>query len=478
MNKNKNRIPAIFVPAIFTGIVFLFLGLSSCQVMNRYQTPEIDTSNLYRNNHSDSYSGDTTTIADIPWREYFTDTYLVGLIEEALEHNADLQVAVTTIRQAEASLNMARASYFPTVALTGQVTNTTTSNADKTLGYNSQNVSLGIAASWELDIWGKLNRQSRSKYALFLQSHSYRNLIQSSLIANIATSYYSLLALDEQLRITTETVGLLDENVETMMALKEAGMQNVNEAAVEQSRALMLRTKLGIYDLESAIHQLENSISVMLGREPGTIERSAFEAQTVPAKLTTGIPAQLLARRPDVIQAELDFRSAFELTNAAQASFYPSVTLNAGSMIGFASSGFSHFFNSENLLANVIGGITQPIFNRGQLKGNLKIAKAQQEAALITFRNTLLRAGQEVSDILYSYESSVKKNSVRQEQVNSSQNAVEYTKELLIAGEANYTEVLTAEQNFLSAQLGEVTDKLEQLQYSVNLYRALGGGAE
>ncbi|WP_294079421.1 efflux transporter outer membrane subunit [Proteiniphilum sp. UBA5384] len=478
MNKNKNRIPAIFVPAIFTGIVLLFLGLSSCQVMNRYQTPEIDTSNLYRNNHSDSYSGDTTTIADIPWREYFTDTYLVGLIEEALEHNADLQVAVTTIRQAEASLNMARASYFPTVALTGQVTNTTTSNADKTLGYNSQNVSLGIAASWELDIWGKLNRQSRSKYALFLQSHSYRNLIQSSLIANIATSYYSLLALDEQLRITTETVGLLDENVETMMALKEAGMQNVNEAAVEQSRALMLRTKLGIYDLESAIHQLENSISVMLGREPGTIERSAFEAQTVPAKLTTGIPAQLLARRPDVIQAELDFRSAFELTNAAQASFYPSVTLNAGSMIGFASSGFSHFFNSENLLANVIGGITQPIFNRGQLKGNLKIAKAQQEAALITFRNTLLRAGQEVSDILYSYESSVKKNSVRQEQVNSSQNAVEYTKELLIAGEANYTEVLTAEQNFLSAQLGEVTDKLEQLQYSVNLYRALGGGAE
>jgi NodT family efflux transporter outer membrane factor (OMF) lipoprotein len=373
---------------------------------------------------------------------------------------------------------MARSAYFPTVALTGQVTNTTTSSADKTLGYNSQNVSLGIAASWELDIWGKLNRQSRSKYALFLQSHSYRNLIQSSLIANIATSYYSLLALDEQLGITTETVRLLEENVETMMALKEAGMQNVNEAAVEQSRALMLRTKLSIYDLESAIHQMENAISVMLGRESGTIERSSFEAQTVPTKLSTGVPAQLLARRPDVMQAELDFRSAFELTNAAQASFYPSITLNAGSMIGFVAPGFSNFFSSENLLANVIGGITQPIFNRGQLKGNLKIAEARQEAALITFENTVLRAGQEVSDILFSYESSVRKNSIRQEQVNSSQNAVEYTKELLIAGEANYTEVLTAEQNFLSAQLGEVTDKLEQLQYSVNLYRALGGGAE
>lgn len=470
MNKDKK--------AIFTGIIVLLLGLSSCQVMNRYQTPEIETSDLYRNDISDSFSADTTTIADIPWREFFNDRYLVGLIEEGLENNADLQVAVTVIRQAEASLNMARSAYFPTVALTGQVTNTTTSDANKTLGYNSQNVSLGIAASWELDVWGKLNRQSRSRYALFLQSHSYRNLIQSSLIANIATSYYSLLALDEQLRITTETVNLLEENVETMMALKESWMQNVNEAAVEQSRALMLKTKLSIYDLESAIRQLENGISVMLGREPGTIERSSFDAQRVPARLETGVPAQLLARRPDVMQAELDFRSAFELTNAAQASFYPSITLNAGSMIGFASSGFSHFFSSENLLANVIGGITQPIFNRRQLKGNLKIAKAQQEAALITFRNTLLRAGQEVSDILYSYESSVRKNSVRQEQVNSSQNAVEYTKELLIANEANYIEVLTAEQNYLSAQLGEVTDKLEQLQYSVNLYRALGGGAE
>ncbi|SFS69788.1 efflux transporter, outer membrane factor (OMF) lipoprotein, NodT family [Porphyromonadaceae bacterium NLAE-zl-C104] len=469
MNKNKNILPVIFI-----GIVFVFLGLSSCQVLNRYQTPEIDTSDLYR----DSHAGDTTTIADIPWREFFTDTYLIGLIEEGLEHNADLQVAVTGIRQAEAILNMARASYFPTVSLTGQVSNITTSDANKTLAYSSNNVTLGIAASWELDLWGKLNRQARSKYALFLQSHSYRNLIQSSLIANIATSYYSLLALDEQLQITTETVALLEKNVETMRALKEAGMQNVNEAAVEQSRALMLRTKLSIYDLESAIRQMENAISVMLGRKPGAIERSAFEAQAVPASLETGIPAQLLARRPDVIQAELDLRSAFELTNAAQASFYPSVTLNAGSMIGLAAPGFTNFFSSENLLANVIGGITQPIFNRGQLRGNLKIAKAQQEAALITFKNTVLRAGQEVSDILFSYESSVKKNNIRQEQISSTQKAVEYTKDLLIAGEANYTEVLTAEQNYLSAQLSQVTDKLEQLQYSVNLYRALGGGAE
>jgi NodT family efflux transporter outer membrane factor (OMF) lipoprotein len=294
------------------------------------------------------------------------------------------------------------------------------------------------------------------------------------LIANIATSYYSLLALDEQQRITKETVGLLEENVATMEALKTAGRQNA--AAVEQSKSLMLNTKLSVYDLENSIRQMENSICVLLGREPGAISRTTFDTQTVPEQLQTGIPAQLLSRRPDVRQAELDFRSAFELTNVARANFYPSITLNSGSMIGVAASGFVNFFSIENLVANVIGGLTQPIFNRGQLKGNLKIAKAQQEIALVTFKNTVLKAGQEVSDILFSYQSSMRKNAVRQEQIQSTQKAVEYTQALLTAGEANYTEVLTAEQNHLSAQLNRVSDKLEQLQYAVNLYRALGGG--
>jgi NodT family efflux transporter outer membrane factor (OMF) lipoprotein len=294
------------------------------------------------------------------------------------------------------------------------------------------------------------------------------------LIANIATSYYSLLALDEQQRITKETVGLLEENVATMEALKTAGRQNA--AAVEQSKSLMLSTKLSVYDLENAIYQMENAICTLIGREAGAITRSTFDLQNIPEQLQAGVTAQLLSHRPDVRQAELDFRSAFELTNVARANFYPSVTLNSGSMIGVAATGFSNFFSIENLIANVIGGLTQPIFKRGQLKGNLKIAQAQQKIALVTFKNTVLKAGQEVSDILFSYQSSIKKNAVRQEQIQSTQKAVEYTQALLTAGDANYTEVLTAEQNYLSAQLARVSDKLEQLQCAVNLYRALGGG--
>lgn len=453
----------------------ILVGFTSCQVVNQYKSPELDTENLYR----EMASSDTTTIADIPWREYFSDPILVGLIEEGIENNFDLQIAYTRIQQAEANLSMAKAAYFPDLSLVGQVNHSRSSNGSggkDVLGYHSTNYSLGVSAGWELDIWGKLNRQSRAKYAQYLNSHAYKNLIQTSLIANIATSYYSLLALDEKLTITKETVLSLNENVETIDALKEAGIQT--GAGVEQSKSLLYSTQTSIPDLESQIRQLENSICVMLGRQPGTVERSSLYSQQYPEHLEYGIPTQMLAKRPDVMQAELSFRSAFELTNVAQASFYPSITLSTGS-IGYATTNtLSNFFKPENLFASIIGGLTQPIFARKQLTGNLKIAKAQQQEALLTFEQTVLTAGQEVSDILYSFDSSLQKNSIREKQIESCKKSVYFTQELLKAADATYIEVLTAEQNLLSALLSQVNDKLEQLNYSVNLYRALGGGVK
>lgn len=298
--------------------------------------------------------------------------------------------------------------------------------------------------------------------------------MQSSLVANIATTYYSLLALDEQLRITVETVSLLEESTATIEALKEAGEQN--GAAVEQSKALLYSTMVTIPNLEAQIRETENSLSVLLGRKPGTIERATLNEQDVVVHLEHGVPMQLLTYRPDVRQAELSFRAAFELTNAARAAFYPSITLGTGSVIGYDATTLSGFFKPENLLLSLIGGITQPLFYQKQLTGNLKLTEAQQEEALLTFEQTVLAAGQEVSDILFSYQLSVSKNPIRQDQINSLNTAVYFTQELLKAGEANYTEVLSAEQNLLSAQLDQVNDKLEQLQYGVNLYKALGGG--
>lgn len=231
-----------------------------------------------------------------------------------------------------------------------------------------------------------------------------------------------------------------------------------------------------IPDLESQIRKMENSICAMLGRQPGTIVRSKISAQQYPTELTYGIPAQMLAKRPDVQQAELSFRSAFELTNAARASFYPTITLSSGS-IGYGTTNtLSNFFKPENIFASILGGLTQPIFAKRQLTGNLKIAKAQQQEALLVFEQTVLQAGQEVTDILFSFSSSMKKNDTRERQIKACENSVYFTQELLKARDVNYTEVLTAEQNLLSAQLSRVDDRLEQLQCSVNLYRALGGG--
>lgn len=462
----------IYIKGLVLLGLIVSIGLTSCQVSNQYKSPEVNTDSLFR----DKLSADTTTIADIPWGEYFKDAVLQGLIEEGLQNNFDLRIAVTRIQQAEANLGMAKAAYFPNVSLVGQVEHSRSSNGNNgkdVLGYHSTTYTLGVSTSWELDIWGKLNRQSKAKYAQFLNSHAYHNLIKTSLIANIATSYYSLLALDEQLKITKETVVLLDESTATMQDLMDAGM--LNAASVEQSKSLLHSTRITIPDLESQIWQMENSISTLLGRKSAHVARTTISDQVIVSQLAYGVPIQLLAKRSDVEQAELDFRSAFELTNAARAAFYPSITLTSG-MIGYGANTLSNFFKPENIFASIIGGLTQPLFARKQLTGNLKITKAQQQEALLAFEKTVLSAGEEVSNILYSYKASISKNEIRESQISSLNNAVDFTQELLKAGEANYTEVLTAEQNLLQAQLGKVSDKLEQLQYSVDLYKALGGG--
>jgi len=466
--------------AVLSGFMAL-IGLPSCQVMNKYKSPEISSDNLFR----DENPVDTATIASIPWREYFSDPYLQSYIDEAINNNFDMLIVQERIKQAEAALGMARAAYFPELALTAQVNQTRLSSADpltgapkdrNSLAYHTENYSLGLVASWELDIWGKMNRQSRAKYAQMLNSYAGRNLIQTSLISGMANTYYALLALDEQLKVTNNMIALMEQSLETMEALKEAGM--ANGAALEQTKAALAGAKTSVPELESNIRQLENAICTMLGRAPGAIIRLDISSQTVPANLAHGIPAQMLAHRPDVNQAELEFRSAFELTYAAKASFYPSINLSSG-LIGYSTTnGLSQFFKPENLFSSIAGGLTQPIFARKQLMTQYKIAKSEQQIALLNFEKTVLTAGQEVSDILYTFESSSRKNKDREVQVESLTKSVSYTQELLKAGEATYLEVLSAQQGLLEAQLNQVSDKLQQLQATSDLYRALGGGIE
>ncbi len=454
--------------------VFIAVGMSSCRTSKNVSDLNMDTRDLIRDDNFNA--ADSTSIADIPWQEYFSDDILKQLIQEALDNNLDMKVALERIKQAEANVSMAKAAKLPTLSIAAQDEYTLYSSKGgdtKVLGYNSNTLNLGFTTSWEVDAWGKLNSAKKAQYANMLNSMEYKNLVQTNIIAGVAQLYYALMSLDEQLRVTKETVGLLSESALTMQALKEAGQ--TTGAAVEQSNALLYSTQLSVYSIEDQIHQQENALSVLLGRTPGYIARNTISQQAVPAELKYGVPAQLLAKRPDVLSAELSFRAAFEATNAAQASLYPSITLSSG-FLGYNGTELSDFFKPENIAANFVAGIAQPIFYNKQLKGNLAIAKSQQEEALLTFKNTVLAAGQEVSDILFSFKSSLNKNSLRIKQIDALSNAVDFTQELLKAGEANYVEVLSAQQSLLSAQLSQVSDKLEQLNYSVDLYKALGGG--
>ncbi|MDR1676282.1 MAG: efflux transporter outer membrane subunit [Tannerella sp.] len=451
--------------------------MSSCRVTDRYRSPEVDTAGLYRDAAAD---GDTTTIAALPWALYFTDPDLQQLITEGLQANFDLRTALLRIQEAEAGLQAARAAGLPVVGMAGQVTHTRTSMQDgvtRPLGYVGNQYRLGIAVQWEVDLWGKLNRQARARYAQYLNSHEYRRLIQTSLVSNIAASYYTLLALDEQLHISRTAIGLLEESAASMQAMMDAGL--LNAAAVEQSRALLYATQVSALELEMSIRKLENALSVVLGRKPGVIARQLSEGWTAPdAPLPHGVPAQMLALRPDVRAAELQFRAAFELRNAAQAALYPSLTLGTGTMAGYSSATLADFFKPKNMLVNIIGGLTQPVFAGGQLRAQVKITKAQEEEALVNFEKTVLTAAREVSDVLYTYEKALEKTAYRTSQTESLQKSVYYTQELLKAGEATYLEVLTAQQNYLTAQLATVSDRLEKVQAVIDLYRALGGGGE
>jgi len=393
-----------------------------------------------------------------------------------------MQIALSRVTQSELSLSTARAAVNqPTLGAGLAYSNTLISagqEGTKVLGYSTQRFSLGFTATWEADLWGKLNFQARSNYASYLNSLEYRNLIQTTLVANIATAYYNLIALDQQLKITHQNIGLLQQSAETMQQLKEAGQQNA--AAVEQSKALLYNTQLSVITLQRQIQVQENTLCQLLGRMSGAIDRDTLGSETIAQKLAYGVPAQFLARRPDVKQAEFTFLSAYNLTNVAKRNLYPSFTLGSSGnpiTLGVAG-GLADLFKPEHIAAQLVASVAQPIFYKKQLRNNVKIAQEQQAQALLSFKSTVLNAGAEVSNIVYSYNAAISKDTLRSKQVESMTKAVDFTQDLLLAGEATYTEVLTAEQNLLSAQLSQVSDKLEQLTYSVSLYKALGGGVK
>jgi len=453
-------------------IGFTLITFSAC-VTQKYNRPQVKSDGLYRDNNNT----DTTTMADLPWKSLFADTTLQSLIQQGLNENLDIKQAIERIKIAEATLQQSRASLFPSLQADLSVTDAKQSARAVafpagTINLETQTYKAQLSSSWEADIWGKLSSAKRAAYATLLQSDAAKRAVQTQLIATIANNYYALLALDKQLAITEQTIKIREKDVETMKALKEGAV--VNGAAVVQSEANLYAAQVTLPDLKRSIKEAENALSILLARASGSINRNTLDQQVPYNNLQTGVSAQLLQNRPDVQAAEFGFRSAFENTNVAKTYFYPALTLTASG--GLSSLQLKDFFNNA-VFYNLVGGLTQPIFAKGQNRARLKTTEAQQQQAFYTFQQTLLTGGQEVSNALYAYQTASEKEATRAKQIASLTKAVDFTKELLRYSSAtNYTDVLTSEQSLLAAQLSSINDKLQKLQSVVNLYRALGGG--
>lgn len=456
-----------------TLLLLIVLSFQSCFVAKDYQRPKlVETENLFR---TDNLPTDSLSIANISWKTLFTDQFLQYYVEEGLQNNMDIRIAIQQILAAEAYAKQGKAGYLPSINLELNATHQELSeNSQFGSFFNNAIDQYDITAnlSWEADIWGKIRSNKRATQAAYLQSISGHQAIKTQLISSIISTYYNLLALDAQLIVTKQTITTRESSVETIKALKDAGQ--VTLVAVDQNIAQYNNARALQVDIEIAIFKTENTLSILLGKAPQHFERSSLDIQKIEQKITLGVPTKLLRNRPDVMAAEYGLIQSFELTNVANSNFYPSLTLTASG--GFQSLDVDNLLNVNSLFANILGSLTQPLFNQRRLKTQKEVTLAQQEQSLLLFKRTLLTAGAEVSNALFSYESETKKFEFRKNEVEALRAAESNSEELLKNGYANYLDLLTARQSALSAELGIIDSKLQQLVSIVNLYEALGGG--
>jgi outer membrane protein, multidrug efflux system len=445
------------------------LLLSSCGIYNKYERPEVNTKGLYRDVAGDQdtlAAADTTTLGSTPWRQVFTDPKLQTLIDSALANNSDLLTAALSVKQSEDMLKVAKLAYVPSFVFSPNGSLSSWDGAKTTKTY-----SLPIQASWTVDLFGSLLNAKRAQQAALIQARDYQRAVRTSIIASVANCYYTLLMLDEQLRITKETETLTEQTWKTMQDMKE--YYGYKETSVLSAKANYLSVKASIPEIERQIRETENSLSLLLAQAPTHIDRGTFEGQSLPTNLSTGVGIKVLANRPDVHAKEMALANCFYNVNKARSAFYPNITIT-GSAAWTNSSG-TGIVNPGKMLLSAVGSLVQPIFQHGQLVAGLRVAKAQQEQAYLAWQQSILNAGSEVSNALKLYETSSKLSEIEAERIETLQANVDAVTALMANG-ATYLEVITAQQSLLASQLQKVADDFNKMQAVVNLYYALGGG--
>lgn len=464
--------------SIYIYAALLALTISACKVGKNYQRPAVDLPQQY----AAAPTTDTSSIADIEYKQFFTDTTLQNLIDRGIKYNYDLQIAMKRIDIAGEQVKQAKLLLLPNVNLNVSGNYNRPSNnslnglsASGFLGTNHiEDYNANIGLSWEIDTWGKIRRQKEAVLAQYLQTYEATKAVQTRLVSDIAQGYYNLLMLDKQLNIAQKNLRLSDTTLQLTRLLKNAGEANL--LAVQQADAQRQATALLIPQLEQSITIQENALQILTGHLPATVARHTdLDNSQLPAALPTGLPAQLLSHRPDVHSEEMALKAANAKVGAAQGEMYPSLTISAQG--GINSFKASNWFNIPASLFGIVGGsILQPIFNHRSLKTQFETAKLQRDQAALEFRQSVLNAVGEVSNAMVQNEKLKEQRTIAGAQVDTLHKAVKNAQLLFRSDMANYLEVITAQSNALQAELNLAAIQRQQAGAAVELYRSLGGG--
>ncbi len=449
------------------------LLLSSCGLYNKYERPEVMTDGIVRDPVSltDTLAAaDTTSFGHMPWRSVFTDPQLQALIEQGLANNPDLLNAALNVKMVSEALKVARLAFLPSLVLTPQGTIASFDGSKA-----SQTYQLPVSASWNVDLFGNLLSVKRSAQMQLIATKDYQTVVKTNIISGIANLYYTLLMLDRQVEIVTDMEQLTKETWEKMQFMHENRI-GYRSTAVQSAEAAYYSVQAQKIDMLRQIRECENSLSLLLGQQAQTIQRGTFAGQNLPSEFATGVGIQLLNNRADVHAAEMSLAQCFYDVETARSRFYPNITVTGTA--AFTNSAGSAIINPGKWLLSAVGSLVQPLFQHGQIVAGLKVAKMQYEQAYNDWQNAVLKAGNEVSNALVLYNSSAEKAELDGKRVSVMKKNVEDTKSLMASSSnTTYLEVISAQSNLLNAEISEVTDQFNKMQAVVNLYQALGGGA-
>jgi len=466
----------------FQFLVLTISLLAGCAVGPEYKRPASDAPGAFRRAASDTNApapSGTNTFADLGWWETFNDPQLTAYVAEALTNSWDIKIVAARVLQAQAAARITRSQFFPTVNAGGDLVTSRASEKGPTPippGVNPKSeygdVFLSMPA-YEVDLWGRIRRANEAARAQLLATLEAERTVRQTLVADVATAYLDLLELDLELDIAQRTYSVRTNSLELTQSRAEGGVASM--ADVYQSRILVFTAESSIADIRRRIEQQENLLSILLGRNPGDIQRGvALTAQAVRAEVPPGLPSSLLERRPDLRSAEQLLVAANADIGQAKAAFFPQITLSG--FAGFQSVALSDLFTGAAKTWQFGPAVTMPLFTGGRLRGNLKLAEARFQESLASYQKIVQGAFREVSDGLIAYQRTREFRTKQQERTQANRDATELASFRYEGGVTSYLEVLYNEQELFTAELGLAQARRNELLSVVQLYRALGGG--